>query len=287
MKIIDTHAHYDEDAFDLDRDFLLTSGLKAGDVELVVNMGASMEGAEKSAELAEKYPMVYAGCGIHPDDCGIFEEAENAEDTGSSLRGELTPDWSLAAHAENSALLHLRELLFRPKVVCIGEIGLDYHWMVQSKEIQQKWFAIQLQLAAELGFPINVHSREASQDTFDVIVKNHTKNGKTITGGIIHAYSGSAEMAREYVKLGYHIGVGGVVTFKNGKKLRGVVESIPLEALVTETDCPYMSPEPVRGSRNDSRNIRHVIAKIAEIKGMDIEDCAAVLYQNALSVYRI
>lgn len=294
MKIIDTHAHYEEDIFDADRELLLTKELAEGGVELVVNMGASMEGSEKSAELASEYPMVYAGCGIHPDDVGIFEDADKdpdsdqAEDRMPSGRtsGTDTAD-ILLTHEKNPALLRLRSLLSLPKVVCIGEIGLDYHWMVQPKEIQQRWFAVQLRLASELNLPINVHSREASQDTFDVIVKNHTENGKTTTGGIIHCYSGSLEMAREYVKMGYHIGVGGVVTFKNSKKLRKVVEEIPLEAIVTETDCPYMAPEPVRGTRNDSRNIHHVITKIAEIKGMDVEECAKILRQNALSVYRI
>ncbi len=269
MKIIDTHAHYDDEAFEQDRDFLLSKGLRENQVELIVNMGASMEGAEKSAELAGRYPMVYAGCGIHPDDAGIFEEAGKT------------------SCSENPVLQHLKDLLSRPKVVCVGEIGLDYHWMVQPREIQQKWFAAQLHLAADMDLPINVHSREASQDTFDVILKNHTSGGRTTSGGIIHCYSGSVEMAEEYVKMGYHIGVGGVVTFKNSKKLRKVVEEIPIEAIVTETDCPYMAPEPVRGTRNDSRNIRYVIEKIAEIKGMDIEECADVLIRNALSVYRI
>ncbi len=268
MRIIDTHAHYDEDAFETDREALLAHDLQAGEVELVVNMGASMEGCERSASLASEYSMVYAGCGIHPDEVEVFEGI-------------------YASQAENPVLLRLRELLSQPKVVCVGEIGLDYHWMVQPKEIQQKWFAAQLRLATEMNLPINVHSREASQDTFDVIIKNHTANGRTTTGGIIHCYSGSVEMAEEYVKMGYHIGVGGVVTFKNSKRLRKVVETIPLEAIVTETDCPYMAPEPVRGTRNDSRNIRYVIEKIAEIKGMDTEECAAVLRQNALDVYRI
>lgn len=269
MKIIDTHAHYDDEAFDDDRDRLLSAGLTEGDVEAAVNMGASMDGAEKSIRLASEYPEVYAGAGIHPDDCGIFED-------------------------DPSVMQHLKDLLSRPKVVCVGEIGLDYHWMVQPKEIQQKWFAAQLGLATEMGLPINVHSRNASQDTFDVIFDHHTIPANetggvrhTTTGGIIHCYSGSVEMARAYVKLGYHIGVGGVVTFKNARVLKEVVRTLPLESLVTETDCPYMAPEPVRGTRNDSRHIRYVIAKIAALREMDEEACAAALLKNAKDVYRL
>lgn len=274
MKIIDTHAHYDDEAFDADREVLLSRELKAGGVRYVVNMGASMAGAEASVRLSETFPMVYAGVGIHPDDAGVFE----AGGGGAPGRDPET---------EPPALRRLRGLLRRPKTVCVGEIGLDYHWMVQPKEIQKRWFAAQLRLAAEMNLPVNVHSREAAQDTFDVIARYHTENGRSLTGGIIHCYSGSAEMAREYVKLGYCIGVGGVVTFKNAKTLRHVVETVPLESLVTETDCPYMAPEPVRGSRNDSRNIRYVIAKIAEIRGMDTEACAEVLLRNACRVYRL
>ena len=267
MIITDTHAHYDEEAFDPDRDQLLRSELPCAGVEFAVNMGASMEGAESSVRLAQEYPIIYAGCGIHPDSVGIFEK-------------------------DADAMRHLKSLCRSPKVVCVGEIGLDYHWMVETKEVQGKWFAAQLLLARELNLPINVHSREASLDTFDIIVKYHTEScvgaGRhTTTGGVIHCYSGSADMAAEYVKMGYHIGVGGVVTFKNSKRLRKVVEAIPLSAIVTETDCPYMAPEPVRGSRNDSRNIRYMIEKIAEIKGMDKEECAGILRRNAMEVYRI
>ena len=267
MRFCDTHAHYDDEAFDADRARLLGGGLHDEGVEFVVNMGASLEGAERSAELAGRYEEVYAGCGIHPDEVGIFGE----EGSSQAL----------------SVMARLHSLLEQPKVVCVGEIGLDYHWMVQPKEIQRKWFAAQLHLAAELNLPINVHSREAAQDTFDVIVKHHTRAGRTLSGGIIHCYSGSVEMARAYVKLGYHIGVGGVVTFKNARVLKEVVQTLPLESLVTETDCPYMAPEPVRGTRNDSRNIRYVIAKIAALREMDEEACAAALLKNAKDVYRL
>lgn len=291
MLICDTHAHYDDEAFDADREELLGGVLAAAGVEFVVNMGASLEGARMSAAFAQKYPAdriyeeadpadgesvaaaaaVYAGCGIHPDDVGVFEGKE----TSSGLRFS----------GGEEVMGQLRELCGMKGVVCVGEIGLDYHWMVEEKEVQRHWFRQQMCLAHELGLPINVHSRDAAQDTYDLIRENY--DAGRFTGGIIHCYSGSAELAREYVKMGYYIGIGGVVTFKNAKVLKRVVEETDLSCLVTETDCPYLSPEPYRGKRNDSRNIRFVIEKIAQLKGMDAEECAQILRQNAHDVYRV
>ena len=261
--ICDTHAHYDSGEFDADREILLREELPSAGVELVVNVGASMKGAEESAYFAEEYGYFYAACGIHPDDVGVFEHAD----------GRSEPD---------GAMEHLYELCRRPKTVAVGEIGLDYHWMVEPKEVQRRWFVRQLELARELDLPVNVHSRDAAQDTFDVI-----RDAALKTGGIIHCYSGSAEMALDYVRMGYHIGIGGVVTFKNSKTLKRVVQEVPLEALVTETDCPYLAPSPNRGKRNDSRNIRYVIAEIARLKEMEEEACAEILRKNAHEVYRI
>ena len=277
MRIFDTHAHYDDEAFDTDRDRLLDIDLAAEGVEYVVNVGASMNGSEASAAFARKYASksarvkVLAGIGIHPDDTGIFEGRE----ASSSLQGS-HPD---------EVMQHLRDLCAGEGVVCIGEIGLDYHWMVQTKDVQQHWFREQMRLAHELHLPINVHSRDAAKDTFDLIRENYEAG--LYTGGIIHCFSGSLELAREYVKMGYHIGIGGVVTFKNGKTLKKVAAEIPLEFLVTETDCPYLAPEPYRGKRNDSRYIRYVIEAIAALKEMDPETCAQALFQNACRVYRI
>jgi len=180
---------------------------------------------------------------------------------------------------------HLEKLCRSPKAVCVGEIGLDYHWMVEEKEAQKRWFREQLRLAYELDLPVNVHSRNAAQDTFDMIRENY--DAGHYTGGIIHCYSGSRELAREYVKMGYHLGIGGVITFKNSRTLKKVVEDTPAECLVTETDCPYLSPEPNRGKRNDSRNIRYVIEAIAGLKQMDVLECAEILRRNAHEVYRI
>ncbi len=297
IPICDTHAHYDDEAFDADRDRLLSCGLAEDGVEFAVNVGASMRGADASVEYAGRYDVIYAGCGIHPDDVGVFEHAGYDPQftgvmAGSSAGTDPENEYEQKRHLEwarfscaDDAMSHLTELCRSPKVVCVGEIGLDYHWMVEEKEAQKRWFREQLNLAYELGLPVNVHSRNAAQDTYDLIRENHAA-GKA-TGGIIHCYSGSRELAREYIKMGYHLGIGGVVTFKNSKTLKRVVEDTPPGYLVTETDCPYLSPEPNRGSRNDSRSIRFVIEEIAGLKQMDIQECAEILRKNAHDVYRI
>ena len=313
IPICDTHAHYDDEAFDNDRESLLESGLLEGGVELIVNVGASMRGADASAEFARRFKVAYAGCGIHPDDVGVFAHAgyipdvdsagtpsaeigleagnKSGNGTGTSYDSEESEisrrrrlEWARFSSADD-AMEHLRKLCSGPKVVCVGEIGLDYHWMVEDKEAQQRWFREQMCLAFELGLPINVHSRDAAQDTLDLIRENY--DAGHATGGIIHCYSGSRELAAEYIKMGYYLGIGGVVTFKNAKTLKRVVEDTPIERLLTETDCPYLSPEPNRGKRNDSRYIRYVVEKIAELKQMDVESCARILQKNAHDVYRI
>ena len=290
MKIIDTHAHYDDKAFDDDRDELISS-LPSHGVIYAVNVGASFAGARDSVRLAEKYPHIYAACGIHPDDTGYLEAL-------------------LPAEAISEALSQIRSLASHPKCVAIGEIGLDYHWMVQPKEVQKRWFIAQLELALEMGKPINVHSRDAAQDTFD-IVRDYHYRGFAQSGigqrerpdscrhpdsqsdfhrqfdcpGIIHCFSGSPEMAREYVRMGYYLGIGGVVTYKNGRVLKEVVRAVPIEYLVTETDCPYLAPTGHRGQRNDSTYLPLVVETIAQLKEMDTEEAAAVLYENACNVY--
>ena len=289
VSICDTHAHYDSRAFDADREILLREELPSAGVEMVVNVGATMKGAEESAHFAEKYGYFHAACGIHPDEVGVFEHAGGRQPVPGPPAGAEGEEEALERLREaerfksaEEALEHLYELCRRPKTAAVGEIGLDYHWMVEPKEVQRRWFVRQLELARELDLPVNVHSRDAAQDTFDSV-----RDAALKTGGIIHCYSGSAEMALDYVRMGYHIGIGGVVTFKNSKTLKRVVQEVPPEALVTETDCPYLAPSPNRGKRNDSRNIRYVIAEIARLKEMEEEACAEILRKNAHEVYHI
>ena len=254
MKIFDTHAHYDDEAFDKDRDELLTS-LFSGDIG--VNVGASLEGCIESVRLAEKYDNIYAAIGVHPDD---YERLE---------RGGSFMDWLK------------KEALTNNKVVAIGEIGLDYYYDEPGRELQKKWFARQLELAKEVSKPVIIHSRDACADTIDILKSGHASE----VGGIIHCYSYSKETVKTFYDMNFYFGIGGVLTFKNAKKLIEAANVIPLERIVLETDCPYLAPVPNRGKRNDSSNIQYVIEKLADIKGVTKEQIAEVTYQNACRVY--
>ena len=247
--IIDTHAHYDDKAFDNDRHELLTSLEKSG-IAAVVNVAADMKSLEDVPRLAHEYNFVYGAIGLHPDNVGALDDG---------------------------VMDKMRHLLEDPKMVAVGEIGLDYHWNVEPKEVQMEAFARQIELAKEAGKPIMVHSREAANDTMQVIKDTRAYDA----GGIIHCYAYSPEMAREYVKMGFYLGVGGTVTFKNARKIKEVVAEIPLESLVLETDCPYLAPEPNRGKRNSSLNLPYVAAKIAKIKGCRKEEVEEITYNNA------
>lgn len=254
--IFDTHTHYDDEAFSQDREAVL-GALKKHGVGAVVNMGASMRGVCDSVELAEKYPFFYAAVGIHPDHVG-----------------ELTQE----------GLERLKQLSRKEKVVAIGEIGLDYHWDVYDHETQKQGFMQQLDLAIEEGLPVVIHSREAAADTLDIVKQYHERVGERLFG-VIHCFSYSKEQAMEYVDMGFFIGVGGVVTFKNGRKLKEVLEAVPLSALVVETDCPYLAPEPYRGKRNSSEKLSYVIEEIAKIKGVTVQEAEEITWNNAHRLY--
>ena len=251
--IFDTHSHYNDKQYTQDREAVLAS-LKDAGVTQVVNVSASWKDLLDTLELIQKVPFMYGAVGIHPDHVGELNEER---------------------------LRQLREYCHRDKVVAVGEIGLDYHWNVEPKEVQQEWFVRQLHLATEEKMPVIIHSREASQDTFDIMKKEHAGT----TGGVIHCFSGSAEMAKEYVKMGYYIGVGGVVTFKNSRVLKEVVKAIPLEHIVVETDCPYLAPTPHRGKRNSSVYLPLVIEEIAKLKGITAEEVENATYENAQRLY--
>ena len=249
----DSHAHYDDEKFDLDRVELLDS-LKEKGVSYVVNAAADMSSAETSIKLAQEYNFIYAAVGVHPHD------AENMKD---------------------SDLLTLKEMSKHKKVVAIGEIGLDYYYDFSPKEAQRKWFIEQLKLAKQLDLPVIIHSRDACQETFEIIRESGVKNG------VIHCFSGSKEMAQEYVKRGFYIGIGGSLTFKNAKKTVEVVETISLDNIVIETDAPYLTPVPHRGKRNDSSYLSYVVEKIAEIKNTSAEDVARITMKNAKDLFGI
>lgn len=253
--IFDTHAHYDDKQFDPDRDELLMH-MRENNVGTIINVGASLEGCRRSVKLAEQYPFVYAAVGVHPDEVGALDE-----DFFSRMRE--------TAGAND-------------RVVAIGEIGLDYHWDVEPREVQKEWFVRQMDLARKLCLPVIIHSREAAQDTLD-LVREHGRG----LSGVMHCYSYSAEMAKEYVRLGWHIGIGGVLTFKNAKKLRETAAAVPLERILLETDCPYMAPTPHRGKRNNSAYIDYVAAELAVIRGMEKEEVIARTEENARRLFTI
>ena len=253
--IFDTHAHYDDEAFEQDRKELL-SGLQDAGIEAVVNISANIQGVKHTLELINQYPFIYGAVGVHP-----------------SETGEL-----------NHTLLNwLEEMARKPKVVAIGEIGLDYHWEEPEKEVQKHWFIRQLDLARRVKLPVVIHSRDAAKDTLDIM-----KEGKAEeTGGVIHCFSYGTDMAREYLNMGFYLGIGGVVTFANAKKLKEVVKYMPMDRLVLETDCPYLSPVPNRGKRNSSLNLPYVVEAVSQLKGILPQEVISVTNETAKKLYRI
>ena len=254
MYLFDTHAHMDDRRFDADRDTIMED-MKNHHIQYLMNIGCDAASSINSVKMAEQYPFVYASVGSHPDD----------------------------ADAINDDLIALyRELCQKhPKVKAIGEIGLDYHYEDIPRAQQRVCFIRQMELARELNLPVIVHEREAHEDGLAII-----KDFPDVTG-VFHCYSGSAEMARELVKRGWYIGFTGVITFKNARKAVEVVEDMPLSRLLLETDCPYMAPEPFRGKRNDSRYLYRMAERVAEIRGLDVEEVARITTQNGLRLFRI
>lgn len=253
--IIDTHAHYDDEAFDEDRDQLIR-GFAENGIEMVVNVGAGIETSKRTLELVEQYENVYGAVGVHPDGVQDLTEADM--------------EW-------------LKSVSGREKIVAIGEIGLDYYWDTAERQTQKKWFVRQLGLAREVGLPVIIHSREAAADTLEIMKAEKSEE----IGGVIHCFSYGVEMAREYLKMGFFLGIGGVLTFKNGRRLKEVVEYAPMESLVLETDSPYLTPVPYRGKRNNSNYLPLVVEELAKIKGLSAQEVIDITRENALRLYRL
>ncbi len=253
--LFDTHAHYDDGAFDKDREEIL-AGLGAVGVGAVVNVGASLESTRRTLELAWRYPFIYGAVGVHPSECGALTEED---------------------------IRWIESLASGKKVVAIGEIGLDYHWEEPERGLQKKWFARQLAMARCVGLPVIIHSRDGAKDTLDIL---KAEKGEEI-GGVVHCFSYTWETARVCLDMGFYLGIGGVATFKNARRLKEVVAYAPLDRLVLETDCPYLAPEPHRGKRNDSRYLSYVAEAVAAIKGIGREQVEAVTWENARRLYRL
>ena len=252
--LFDTHAHMDDEAFNTDREALLASLPEQG-LALVMNPGCSLASSRNASLLSQKYGYIYAAVGSHPDVADEVNEAVLEE--------------------------YRRLVAVNPKIRAIGEIGLDYHYEDIPREIQLRAFRAQMALAKELNLPVIVHEREAHEDGMKVV-----EEFPEVTG-VFHCYSGSAEMARELVKRGWYIGFTGVLTFKNARKAVEVAKAIPLDRIVLETDCPYMSPEPFRGRRNDPGKLYRMAEKLAEIRELPLEEIHAVTVENGKRLYRI
>jgi TatD DNase family protein len=249
----ESHAHYDDAKFDEDRHEVIIKISEAG-VDRVINAASDLDSCVKTIELCNKYPHIYGAVGVHPHDVKDMHE------------DDLETIIGLAAH---------------DKVMAIGEIGLDYYYDNVPKEIQKLWFREQITIAKAMNLPIIVHSRDAASDTYEIIKDTDASK----VGGVIHCFSNSREMAERYVKLGFYIGVGGVVTFGNAKEIKEVVKDISLDHLLVETDSPYLTPKPNRGKRNDSTQLIHIIQTIADIKGLTYEEVEKVTYQNGMKLF--
>lgn len=253
--LIDSHAHLDDERFDRDRDELIKSLGKNG-ISTVINIGADLPSSIKSVKLSEQYDNIYAAVGVHPHSASEMDEG---------------------------TIEVLKAFSSREKVVAIGEIGLDYYYDNSPRDVQRIWFRRQMKLAKEVNLPIVVHSREANQETIDMIKAE--SDGKLT--GVIHCYSGSVELMKEYIKLGYYISLGGPVTFKNAKTPKEVAKVVPIDRLLVETDSPYLTPEPHRGKRNEPLYVRHVAAMIAELRGMTIEELARATSENTKRLFNL
>lgn len=253
--LIDSHAHLDDRRFDDDREMIINN-LKNNNIELVINIGADLKTSVASVDLANKYENIYAAVGVHPHS---------------------------AKEVNTMVMEMIKELAENEKVVAIGEIGLDFYYDNSPRDIQRKWFIEQLKLAKELDLPVIIHTRDASQETYDILKNNQDGTVR----GVMHCYSGSVEMAARYIDMGFYISLGGPVTFKNARVVREVAEAVPLDKLLIETDCPYLTPEPYRGKRNEPVYVKYVAEKIAEIKGITYKELVKATNENAKRLFNI
>jgi TatD DNase family protein len=253
--LIDSHAHLDDERFDKDRDRLIKS-LKESGIDLIINPGSDLGSSIKAVSLSEQYDNIYAAVGVHPHSAKEMDE---------------------------STIEVLKSFTNRDKVVAIGEIGLDYYYDNSPREIQRQKFVEQLELAKEVNLPVIIHTRDAAQETFDILKEAQDGSLK----GVLHCYSGSVEMALEYVKMGFYISLGGPITFKNARVSREVAKAVPIDRLLIETDSPYLTPEPYRGKRNEPLFVRYVAGTIAEIRGITFDELAKETSENAKRLFRI
>jgi len=257
----ETHAHFDDSRFDEDRDQIINDAHAAG-VDVIINIGSTMNTSKASVLLAQRFDFVFASVGVHPHDAKSMN----------------IPKFEA-----------LKVMANDPKVVAIGEIGLDYYYDHSERDVQREWFKRQLDFAIEADLPVIIHNRDAHEDTYDMLFAgcaDARAQGKTLRG-VIHCYSGSAEMALRFLKLGFYIAFGGAITFKNAHKSHEAIAVIPFDRLLIETDCPYLAPEPFRGKRNNSAYLCYVVEKMAQILDKSPEEVARQTYENAVALFGI
>ena len=254
MEFFDSHAHYNDERFKEDRENLIKKIYGEG-VTKIINAGYSLESSKEAIEIAKEYEFMYVTVGISPNDIDNFKE---------------------------EYLIEIKNLAKNKKVVAIGEIGLDYYWNKENKELQKQLFISQIEIANELKLPIVIHTREAIYDTLEIL-KNNNCNKK----GVFHCCPLNVDLVREGIKLGFYISFAGPVTFKNSRNTEEIIKMVPLEKILIETDSPYLSPEPLRGKRNDSRNVKYIAQKIADVKGITLEEAAKATYDNAKRLFEI
>ena len=255
MELFDSHAHYDDRKFKGDVYEVITAAYKSG-VKYILNAGSDISTSIRSVKLAEEFDFVFAAVGVHPHEVGKLKEDDLEE---------------------------IEELCGNPKAVAVGEIGLDYYYDHSPRDLQKEWFQRQLDLAKNFNLPVIIHNREAHEDTMKILRQGAPFKAE----GVLHCFSGSREMAKELMQLGFYISFGGSITFKNARKTVEVLENMPMDRILVETDCPYLTPEPFRGRRNDSSYVKLVAEKIAEIKGLTLEEVAKVTTENAKRLFRI
>ncbi|MBQ2916825.1 MAG: TatD family hydrolase [Clostridia bacterium] len=254
MEFFDSHAHYNDEKFEEERDELIKKIYNEG-ITKIINAGYSLESSKQAIEIAKNYDFMHTIVGISPNDIECFKKED---------------------------LIEIEELAKNEKTVAIGEIGLDYYWNKENKELQKKVFISQIEIANRLELPIVIHTREAIYDTLEIL-----KNNKCNKKGIFHCCPLNVDLVREGLKLGFYISFAGPITFKNSKNAEEIIKMVPLDKMLIETDCPYLSPEPLRGRRNDSRNVKYVAQKIADIKEIALEEVAKATYENAKKIFNI
>ena len=280
MELFDTHAHYNDEKFDNDRK-LVIQDIYNSNVTMLVNAGDSVESSIKGVEIAKDYDWMFNIVGVSPND--IAESIDEIDNQISNIEKLVKKDQNIVEDVESDTAESLNIVNKNRKIVAIGEIGLDYYWNKENKDLQRYAFIKQIELANKYNLPIVIHTREAVDDTIDIL-KNKIEATKK---GIFHCCPLNRELVKQALKMGFYISFAGPVTFKNSKNANEIIQMVPLDKMVIETDSPYLAPEPHRGTRNDSRNVKYIAEKIANVKEMSLEDIAKITYKNAMKIFEI